>query len=140
MGWWHLGLLSLLIVLFSSGSVKWVSDWETTRGRVAPLNRLVWNAATIHTGPFAGVYYWDYGYNRPILFLRTKSLFTSRFKERHLALVIIALPLASLLLWPATGLGLPPLRKRWHVLIGVAFVLGIGVWYFSAMVSIAMLS
>ena len=129
-----------MICLFSYCAVHWVIDWETTRGRVAPTSRLVWNAFSMHTGPFAGVYYWDNGQNQPQLLTRTSALVTSKFRRAHLKVVLIVTPLFLVLVMPATGLFLPPVRKRWRILAGLSFVLGTGLWYFSAMISIAMLS
>lgn len=137
---WHGILWLIMICLFSYLAVQWVIDWETTRGRVAPSNRLVWNAFSIHTGPLAGVYYWDYGHQRPQIIPRTTRLLTSQHAQHHFVWCAIVFPVFVLLTFPSTGLFIGRVRLGWRILIGVAFVLGTGLWYFSAMVSIAMLS
>lgn len=140
LGRWHAGLWLVLVGLFSYWAVQWVIDWETTRGRTAPTERLVWNALTIHTGPLAGVFYWDYGYSQPSFYLRTKEMISGRFRTGHLPLSAIVLPAFLVLTLPSTGCCMKPVRLGWRILIGVAFVVGTALWYFSAMISIAMLS
>jgi len=44
------------------------------------------------------------------------------------------------LMWPATGFFMRPVRRAWRIAIGVAFVIGPCLWYYSAMISIALLS
>ena len=124
LGRWHAGVWAVLICLFSTRAVKWVIDWENTRWRIAPTNRLVWNSLSIHTGPLAGVYYWDYGHGRPILFQRTQRPFTNKFSRRHLALVSLAMPLCMLMIRPSSGWRGGALTCGWRIAAGVAFVLG----------------
>ena len=137
---WHAGFIAVVMAVMSFWAVYWVVDWETTRGRVAPTNRLVWNGITIHTGPLAGVYYWDHGYNQPGLIDRTFKLFTSTHRRAHLVVVAIVLPTCLVLALPSTGFFRRPLRLHWRLMIHCAFLAGTCLWYFSAMISIAMLS
>lgn len=140
LGWWHAGVVVAFAVVFSFLAVNWVINWETTRGRVAPTERLVWNACSIHTGPLAGVFYWDYGRDQPQLFASMYELFTSRYLRNQLLLTAIVTPCFLLLVLPSTGIYIPPLRLRWPILIGCAFVLGFELWYISGLISIAVLS
>ncbi len=135
---WHLILWIVLIGFFTFISVRGERDEAFRKGRDIPIARYVWNAAAIHTGPSAGVLYWDWGYHS------VSGVINQGARARigggaNQAFVLIVTVVFITVLSLNGGIIPQPVSKWVHVVYGVMFVLVTALWYYSAALSLAAL-
>ncbi|NNE92301.1 MAG: hypothetical protein HKN23_11690 [Verrucomicrobiales bacterium] len=139
LGRWHLIPVALAVVTFTIISIRGQESWADSRGRNLPADQAAWNAVTIHTGPFAGVLYWDYGYHS-IGEVIHHAARTRIATEYHRGLILIATPVFLIGIFLNAGIFRWRVRNWVRVVFGLIFWLNLVGWYFAAVVSLAMLA
>ena len=136
---WHYVIWLVLATGFTPWAIYSDLNFPYRHNRSIPAERLMWNAITANTGPFAGIMYWDYGHhkvNNVLNYAAKKRL--RRGEQQVCVLICVAMMSTAIVL----SLGVVPRRNvGWvHYSVNVYFILASVVWYLASVFSKALLA